>query len=375
MMRVLFAGGGTGGHVYPALAIAEALGPAETLFVGSRRGIEERIVRSAGMEYHGLEVEGFHRRPTLKNLLFPLRTLGAFIASVRLVGAFRPQVVVGTGGFASGPPVLAAQLRGITTVLQEQNAHPGATTRLLARSATEIHVAFREAIEKLPETARQRVQISGNPVRGSLASGTRSTAEARAAFGGLDPDRPTLVVLGGSQGSRRLNRSVAALLTSSRDRAYQVLWSAGRALYDEVRADLGENVDAPGVVVLPYVDDMAAAYGAADLVLCRAGAITCAELALVGRPALFVPLASAAGNHQHHNASAFAAAGAAEIIPESALLDPRAGGDTLGESLDRLFADSTGLATMARASASLGRPDAARVIAGRVRTLIEGGRS
>ncbi len=387
-MRVLFAGGGTGGHVYPALAVAEFMAGAEMLFVGSQRGIEEGIVRGAGLEYRGLPIEGLHRRLTAENLLFPVRLATALAAAWALVRAFRPQVVLGTGGFASAPPVLAAQLRGVPTLLQEQNAYPGVTTRLLARRACEVHIAFQEAAARLPRSAEARTRLTGNPVRGSLverlgaagsrAQGAAERRAARARIEGLDADLPVVLVFGGSQGSRLLNTALAAFLEAGPDAVtipFQILWATGRKLHQEVLERQLPAEPALPVQVRPYLEEISVAYAAADLVVCRAGAITCAELALVGRPALLVPLASAAGDHQGHNAAALAGAGAARMLEERRLREGAAGGRELGRMIGELMADRAALERMAGAARALARPDAARTISERLRALAGGARS
>lgn len=383
MMRVLFAGGGTGGHVYPALAVAEALaGEMEALFVGSRRGIEAQIVGQAGFAYEGLRIEGFHRRWTLRNLGFPFLLVGALYAAGRLVDRFRPHVVLGTGGFASFPPVFVSQLRGLPTLVQEQNALPGISTRLLARRAQAIHVAYGEAIQGLPHAARSRARLTGNPVRASLIAALMMGADpriarrqARVQLAGLDPELPTLLVIGGSQGSRLLNRALGAFLRARKTVAsgprFQIVWATGRKLHQEVLDR--ERVEQFGlpVVIHPYLDDMAKAYAAADLVLCRAGAVTCAELALVGRPALLVPLASAAGGHQEHNALALVRAGAARMLPETRLLTPDSAASALEEALSALLGDAPTLAAMGEAMNALAKPEAAGDIAEELRTLAQ----
>lgn len=368
MSRILFAGGGTGGHVYPALAVAEALGDCEMLFVGSRRGIEKRIVASAGYDYEGLRVDGFHRRWTFRNLLFPARTTAAFAAALRLIRRFRPHVVVGTGGFASGPPVLAAQVCRLPTLLQEQNAYPGITTRLLARRCSELHIAFPEAAEHLSSSARRHLHVTGNPVRSSLLAELAGVGDAPKS-GDLEArDLPTVLVMGGSQGSRILNRAVLRFIADLETPfpRFRMLWSTGAALYDEVRGELPSEIPIE-VSLYPYLDDMASAYRDANLVVCRAGAITCAELALVGRPAVLVPLASAAGDHQRFNSESLARAGAAAVIEEK-----RVGGTgVLRDVVLPLLADGAMRESMANASRALARPEAATQIAERVRDLAE----
>ena len=305
-------------------------------------------------------------------------------AAWKLVRSFRPEVVLGTGGFASGPPLFAAQIAGIPTVLQEQNAFPGVTTRLLARRAREIHVAYPEAIRALPAATRVRARLTGNPVRRSLVGELRHAGEAESAmqqarrrFDGLHPDRPTLLVIGGSQGSRILNRALLAWLsrkseTDSPARPAQLLWATGEKLYAEVDAALRPLLAAagdslPAIVLRPYLDDMASAYAAADLVLCRAGASTCAELALVGRPAVLVPFAAAAGDHQTHNAAALTRAGAARMISEARLAMPESAAAAITEEVEALLTDSDLLERLARAMKSLAKPDAAAEIATRLR--------
>jgi UDP-N-acetylglucosamine--N-acetylmuramyl-(pentapeptide) pyrophosphoryl-undecaprenol N-acetylglucosamine transferase len=303
--RIIFAGGGTGGHLYPAIAIAdrvaELLGAqcqVEILFVGTRRGLEYRIKDKLGYPLHLINVRGLARSLTLKNLLVPFVFAGALFQASALLNKFRPQVVVGTGGYVAMPVLKMAAVKKITTVLQEQNSFPGITTRRLAHAATRVYLGFEGARQYLGSA--KDIRVTGNPVRAGIASGSR--LEALKTFG-LSPDRKTVLVMGGSQGAHAINSSVKRSLEQGElPKDYQLLWQTGKRDYKEVTESLG--------------DDMAEVYAAADVAIARAGAISLAELEAVGLPSLLVPYPHAAGDHQRKNAEDYAGRGCAEVIHE-----------------------------------------------------------
>ncbi len=361
-MRVLLAGGGTGGHLMPALALAEALREAradvEPVLVGAARGLEARVLSHRPFRYHLLPLEPIYRRAWWRNARWPLVAWRAWRAVGRLLDAERPAIVIGTGGYAAGPVVWRAQRRGIPTVLQEQNAFPGLTTRWLARGARQVHLGFPEAAARIVVEPRTEVHALGNPIR-PPEPGDAPTA--RASFG-LDPHRPTVLVVGGSQGALALNRVVGALLERRALSEVSLLWGAGAA-----HAAAAARFEVPGrVVVRGFFDPMAPAYRAADLVVCRAGAMTTAELCAWGKPSVLVPLPSAAADHQTHNARALATAGAAVLLPEREL-----GADALARAVGDLLGDPHRLASLGAAARARGRPGAARDIVSKILTLIQ----
>ena len=359
-MKVLFAGGGTGGHLMPALALADALRAerpdAEAVFVGAQRGIEAQILPRHPYRHHLLPLEPIYRHQWWRNLRWPVAGVRAWRAVGRVLDAERPSVVVGTGGYASGPVVWRAQRRGLPTALQEQNAFPGIATRLLAHGARQVHLGFPEARARLRPGTRTAVFDLGNPIR-PPAPGPREPALAEF---GLDPARRTVLVFGGSQGAHALNRALGAALAGGALAGVNVLWGTGEAHAAACAAHA-----APGrVAVRGFLDPIATAYRAADLVVCRAGAMTTAELCAWGKPSVLVPLPTAAADHQTHNARTLAAAGAAVHLPERDVT-----GDGLGHLITDLLAAPDRLAALARAARARGRPDSARQILSKILTL------
>lgn len=318
--RLIFAGGGTGGHLYPAIAIANrvkellsATMPVEIIFVGTKRGIEYRVRETLGYPLHLINIRGIARSFTLANLAVPFLIVGAMLKARALVKKFQPHVVVGTGGYVSWPVLRAASGQGITTVLQEQNSFPGVTTRQLAPRASRIYLGFGKAAELL--TTQAGMMVTGNPVRSDIASGNRE--EALRAFG-LDPNKKTILVIGGSQGARRVNQAVLQGLQQDRLPAgYQLIWQTGKRDHAEVAASAGAR--AAGHALFPFESRMELVYAAADVAIARAGAITLAELEACALPSVLIPYPHAAGDHQRKNADEFARQGFATVIDEAEL--------------------------------------------------------
>ena len=358
---VLIAGGGTGGHLMPALAIAERLRAEapdlEPVLVGARRGIEARILPSRSFRHYLLPAEPIYRRTWWKNLRWPFVAGRLMTGVVRLYRRERPVAVLGTGGYASGPVVWWGSLRGIPSAIQEQNAYPGLATRWLARRVDHIYLGLPEAAALLEPRRQARVVDTGNPIVPPDPS-RRPAALARF---GLDRPGPVLLVTGGSQGALAVNRAVAAWLDSGGLGNATLIWVTGRASYAEfVRYNAS-----PAVQVIDFLDPMADAYAVADLVLSRAGMITVAEVCAWGLPSILVPLPTAAADHQTHNARAMAEAGAAVNLPQRDLVERG-----LGPVLGPLLADPAARAGMAAASRRRGRPDAARDIVSLLLTLV-----
>ena len=368
---VVFSGGGTGGHLYPALAIADALrarrSDVRAVFIGATRGIEARILPERGEQHYLLPVRGIDRTRPLSSWRAVPALVSSLYTVTRLLRTLRPQAVVVTGGYAGTPAGLVAGMLGVPLLLQEQNSVPGLATRALSRFAATIHVAFPEAIERLPRRVRGRVRQSGNPVR---ASSPRSRAEARSLFD-LPADALVGLVTGGSQGSLALNElilgAIGGVVGSAlrRPERLRLLWSTGKKHHEAVAARLARLGDPPWVHVLPYIEDMPSALAAADLAVSRSGAMTTAELLNQGLPAVLVPLPTAAANHQAHNAMALAEAGAAVVASQAGLT-----ADRLWAEVVRLVEDEASLANMRGAALSRARPSAASEIAADVEGLL-----
>lgn len=371
---VVFSGGGTGGHLYPALALADALvllrPDVRPFFVGAARGVEARILPARGVEHALLPVEGFARGGGLAGLRALPRLGASLLRMAELVGQLRPEAVVVTGGYAGGPAGIVAGLQRVPLLLQEQNAVPGVTTRLLSRWARRIHVAFPEAVDRLPRAARSRARISGNPVRGTPQL---DRTAARAVFG-LPAPASVVLVVGGSQGSLALNRTVLEAVEGvvagalSRPEGVHLLWSTGPAHHESVRLALESAGAPPWVRAVAYIDDMPAALAASDLAVSRAGAMATAELLNHGLPAVLVPLPTAAADHQTRNAEALAAAEAAIMVPEDGLT-----GALLWSQVVRLLEDDLLRARMGASARERARPTAAADIARDIATLLSGG--
>jgi len=356
----MIAGGGTGGHLFPGLALAaelsERAGANQVMFVGTRRGIEARRVPAAGYRLATIEVRGLKGRGLLGWLGGLLRLPRAVVQAWRIISGFRPGVVVGVGGYASAPVVMAAWLRRLPVVLLEQNALPGFTNRVLGRLARVVVVAFAEARQFF---ARRKVRLLGNPVRRQLLQ----------AAGQPLPGQRNLLIFGGSQGARALNQALPEALEQVQRRLgrLNIRHQTGEGDYRQVR----ESYQRLGLEarVERFIDDMAGALQWADLVICRAGATTVAELAVIGRPAVLVPYPHAADDHQTVNARALVAAGAARLLPQRDL-NP----ESLAQLLVQLLAQPRQLEEMARAAAGLGRPEAAARIADLCLELARAGR-
>jgi UDP-N-acetylglucosamine--N-acetylmuramyl-(pentapeptide) pyrophosphoryl-undecaprenol N-acetylglucosamine transferase len=367
---VVLSGGGTGGHLYPALAIADALRTlrpdVRVVFVGARRGLEATVLPERGEEHLLLPVHGIDRSRPLSAGRALVGLLVALVRVGRLFVELRPAAVVVTGGYAGAAAGIAAGVMGVPLVLQEQNSVPGAVTKLLTRFAARVHVAYPEAIERLP-AAQERCVVTGNPVR---EPSTKSRAEARRSFG-VPEDVLLTFVTGGSQGSLALNRGVTSYVegvergTLARPSLLHLLWATGRAHFEGVEAALVAVGGPAWVHALPYVEDMPSALAAADLALGRAGAMTTAELVNQGLPSILVPLPTAAEDHQTHNARALEAAGAARLLPQTQLTAER-----LAHELELITDDPQRLRTMRARALERARPHATREIASDVATLL-----
>ena len=360
-MRIIVSGGGTGGHIYPALTILRAIEErapgTEFLYVGTRHGLESDIVPKEGIPFATVELQGFERHISLVNVKRAGLALMGVGRAMRIVKRFRPDVVIGTGGYVCGPVLLAASIHGIPTLIQEQNVVPGVTNRLLSHFVTRIAAGVPEAAKHFPS---KKVTCTGNPIRKNVMTARRD--DGLKAFG-LDGKKPIVLVSGGSRGARSINRAMIGVLQKAADRPeVQFLHVTGKLEYDDVihrLSDAGVNLEKSAhIQVKPYLYNMPEALAVADLAVFRAGAIGLAELTARGIPSILVPYPYAAENHQEHNARAVMAAGAARMILNKDLTE-----ESLGQALEELLEDPEKLKQMAIASRSLGKPEAAGEIA------------
>ncbi|MEO1485162.1 MAG: undecaprenyldiphospho-muramoylpentapeptide beta-N-acetylglucosaminyltransferase [Bacteroidota bacterium] len=314
--RFILSGGGTGGHIYPAIAIADELKrrhpSAEFLFVGAKDRMEMEKVPAAGYDIKGLWISGLQRKLSLKNLLFPLKVISSVLRSQGILRQFKPHVAIGTGGFASGPLLRAASGKKVPTVLQEQNSFAGITNKWLASKAQRICVAYDRMDRFFP---KDKIVKTGNPVRKDLIALKVDKAEALAHFG-LQSDKKTLLVLGGSLGARRVNQLIESEKGYLESLGLQVIWQCGK-LYEATYKNSGSATRK----VMPFIQRMDYAYGAADIIISRAGASSVSELCLIGKPVLFIPSPNVAEDHQTKNADALVSKEAALMLKETELDD------------------------------------------------------
>lgn len=311
--RILISGGGTGGHIFPALSIANAIKrrmDADILFVGADNRMEMERVPAAGYEIIGLPVAGFDRRHMLKNFSVLLKLFKSVNMARKIVKDFKPDIAIGVGGYCSGPTLKAAQRAGVPTLVQEQNSYAGVTNKLLAANAAKICVAYEGMETFFP---KEKIVLTGNPVRKDLTDSRLDRAKARSSFG-LNPERTTVLVVGGSLGARTLNQSMEAGLKKLLDNGIQVIWQTGKSFGN--RGQIASK-GLQGAVVTEFITDMGAAYAAADLVVSRAGAGSISELQILGKPCVLVPSPNVAEDHQTKNALALVNKNAAVMVTDT----------------------------------------------------------
>ena len=313
--KIILSGGGTGGHIYPAIAIANELKSrfpnAEFLFVGAKDRMEMEKVPQAGYKIKGLWITGIQRKLTLKNLMFPFKLISSLWNAKKIIKQFKPDVAIGTGGFASGPLLQVAASNGVPSLIQEQNSFPGITNKLLSKKANKICVAY-DGLERF--FPKEKIVKTGNPVRQDLLDITSKREEAIKAFD-LNPAKKTLLVIGGSLGARRVNQLIEKELDFFNTHNIQVIWQCGKLYYETYKMS-GHNKH---VQVHAFLNKMDFAYAAADVIISRAGASSVSELCIVGKPVIFIPSPNVAEDHQTKNALSIAEKDAAILIKEEDL--------------------------------------------------------
>jgi UDP-N-acetylglucosamine--N-acetylmuramyl-(pentapeptide) pyrophosphoryl-undecaprenol N-acetylglucosamine transferase len=311
-LKFILSGGGTGGHIYPAIAIANELKlrfpDCEILFVGANNKMEMQKVPQAGYKIIGLWIAGIQRRLTLDNSLFPLKLISSLLKSRTIIRDFKPNVVIGTGGFASGPLLRVADSAGIPTVIQEQNSYPGITNKWLSRKANKICVAYENLEQFFP---KNKIVMTGNPVRQDLIAIKGKRQEAIDYFK-LADDKKILLILGGSLGARRINQLIARELVNFSSQDVQIIWQCGKLYFEEYK----HYSDNKNVQVLAFIDRMDLVYAAADIVISRSGASSVSELCIVGKPVIFIPSPNVAEDHQTKNAKSIVDKNGALMIKE-----------------------------------------------------------
>jgi len=360
-LKFILSGGGTGGHIYPAIAIANELKSrfpdAEFLFVGAQDKMEMQKVPQSGYAIEGLWIAGLQRKLTLQNAMFPLKLVNSLWKSRRIIKKFKPDVVIGTGGFASGPLLQVANSLNIPTVIQEQNSYPGITNKLLSKKANAICVAYENLERFFP---KDKIVFTGNPVRQDILDIDSKRSEALSYFN-LDENKKTLLIIGGSLGARRINQLIAKELDFLRNNNLQIFWQCGN-LY---MADYKHFSEIENVQVVSFIDRMDLIYAAADFVISRAGASSVSELCLVGKPTIFIPSPNVAEDHQTKNAKAIVDKNGALLIKESEL-------DEKFESVfNKLIHDESLQKSLSENMKKLAKPNATKDIVEQIVKLIK----
>jgi len=348
--RFLFAGGGTGGHLFPAVAVAEKIRnkipDAEILFVGSKSKIEGRVIPKLGFRFKAIWIKGFARRFSLENFLFPFKLVVSIMQSIFINMNFKPKVAIGSGGYAAGPAIYGSYLTGAKIVLLEQNSFPGVTTRILEKYAEEIHISFEDSKKYFKD--RSKLKLTGTPVREGLLNINRE--EALKSFG-LNASKKTLLVLGGSLGAASINAAVANSISFFEEKDIQVIWQTGKNYYLKY-----QHLSSNKIIVKDFIEEMNFAYSASNLIIARAGATTIAELLTLEIPAALVPSPNVAANHQYYNAKSLADQNAAILIEDHLLKDKI-------QEVSLILFDDKKLNDLKMNAKRISKPDAAEIIA------------
>ncbi|WP_196885334.1 undecaprenyldiphospho-muramoylpentapeptide beta-N-acetylglucosaminyltransferase [Aureivirga sp. CE67] len=358
-VNILLSGGGTGGHIYPAIAIAneikERYPDANFLFVGASDRMEMEKVPQAGYEIKGLWISGIQRSLSLKNLMFPFKLVSSIMKAKGIIRKFKPDVVIGTGGFASGPTLQVASGKGIPTLIQEQNSFPGITNKLLSKKVDKICVAYDNLDRFFP---KNKIIKTGNPVRNDLLNVSEYRNKALERFN-LDKEKKTLLILGGSLGARNVNKLIAENIGWLVERDIQVIWQTGKLYYEQYK----KYDELDGVQVHAFLNEMNLVYAASDFIISRAGASSISELCLVGKPTIFIPSPNVAEDHQTKNAQAIVDHNGAIMIKESEL-------DSFQLVFQSLISDNSYQKVLAENIKKLALPNATKDIVNEIELLL-----
>lgn len=361
--RVIISGGGTGGHIFPAIAIADEIklkNPAVSiLFVGAIGKMEMDKVPAAGYNIVGLPIVGFQRKLTLSNFLLPFKLIYSLLKAYLVIKRFKPQVVIGVGGYASGPTLKIATLLNIPTVIQEQNSFPGKTNKLLATKVSAICTAYNGLEQFFP---KDKITLTGNPVRKEMVEIEGKKEEALAYYG-LENTKKTVLIIGGSLGARTLNNALLKDLHLLQEKGIQVIWQTGKFYFEQITTAC-QAIDMNGIKVLQFIDRMDLAYAAADCIISRAGAISVSELCLIEKPIVLVPSPNVAEDHQTKNAMALVQENAAILVKDTAAIDE------LIPTVITLFENDTKQLELSKAIKVMGKPNATEDIVNVIEKLI-----
>jgi UDP-N-acetylglucosamine--N-acetylmuramyl-(pentapeptide) pyrophosphoryl-undecaprenol N-acetylglucosamine transferase len=364
MLKVILAGGGTGGHIYPAIAIANEFKyrfpDSDILFIGTRKGLEKELVPRNNYKLEFISVKGLSRGLRKELFILPFYILKSLLESRTVLRKHQPDIVVGTGGYVSLPVLLMASLLRKKTLIQEQNSYPGISTRILAVFANRVCLSYQDSIRYFP--LKGKLKVLGNPIRKEIISGNRE--EGLRKFD-LNPDKKTVFILGGSQGSRKINQAIREGINYLEQPGnIQLLWQTGNRDFEEIREFMkGINLNS---TILPFIQDMASAYAVSDLLVCRAGALTLAEVTACGKPSILIPYPFATADHQRYNAMSLKEKGAAEVI-----LEKEVKGENLVILIVELLKDENRLKEMSRNAKMLAKPMAVSQIVDEMEELLK----
>ncbi|MGX4598683.1 undecaprenyldiphospho-muramoylpentapeptide beta-N-acetylglucosaminyltransferase [Faecalimicrobium sp. JNUCC 81] len=357
-MKVLLSGGGTGGHVYPAIAIANRIREehpdAEILFVGTAKGIESEIVPKYGYELKTVTVQGFKRKIDLDNVKRVFKLFKGLEQSRSVVKKFKPDIVIGTGGYVSGPVLFNASMKKIPTVIHEQNSFPGVTNKILAKMVTTVLTSFEDSHQRFPEGTREKLILTGNPVRKEILVARKNVARRNL---GITEDKKMVLCYGGSGGSEEINDAMRLVIENMVKDDVAFIFATGKYYYEEFSKSISDINLKPYQRIVPYLEDMANALAASDLVIGSAGAISLAEITALGKPSIIIPKAYTAENHQEYNAKSIEKQGAGIAILEKNLTP-----QSLNEAVFKLLGDKEALIDMENASKAIGKPEAIDLI-------------
>ena len=357
-MKILLSGGGTGGHVYPAIAIANKIKEenpdAEILFVGTEKGIESEIVPKYGYELKTVTVQGFKRKIDVDNIKRVFKLFKGLEQSRKVVKKFKPDVVIGTGGYVSGPVLFNAAMSKVPTVVHEQNSFPGVTNKILAKMVTRVLTSFEDSHQRFPEGTREKLVLTGNPVRKEILVARKSAARRTL---GITEDKKMVLCYGGSGGSRKINDAMKLVVRNMVKDDVAFIFATGKPYFEEFISSIEDLNLKPHQKVVPYLEDMANALAASDLVIGSAGAISLAEITALGKPSIIIPKAYTAENHQEYNAKSIENQGAGVAILEKNLTP-----ESLNEAVTKLLGNKEELLEMANKSKEIGKPEAIDLI-------------
>lgn len=361
--RILFAGGGTGGHLFPSIAVAEKIRKlipdAEIMFIGTKSKIEGTVVPKLGFQFSPIWIKGFSRKLNFENLLFPLRLGVSLIQSLFINLKFKPKVAIGSGGYVSGPAIWGSSVMGARIILLEQNSYPGITTKLLEKYASEIHLSFENSKKYFKN--KDKLFVTGNPVRESLIKVNRVDALNHY---NLNPDNKTIFVLGGSLGAGSINSAVESLIKSNSLKGINIIWQTGKNYFERYKYLADENI-----IIKNFIDDINLTYSACDLLISRAGATTIAEIMALGIPAILIPSPNVAENHQYYNAKTLADKNAAVLLEDSNL------SANFNEVIINTLQDNDRLREISSNAKALFKIDAAEIIANNAINYCKDGKS